>query len=114
MRVKKGVQANKRRKNVLKLTKGYRHGRKSKEREAKVAISKALSYARAHRRDKKSDFRKLWNVKINAGARSHGLTYSRLIDDMKKKGIVVDRKILADLAENKPESFARVIANVKA
>jgi|SRR3989338_4852061 len=113
MRIKKGKHAIKRRRNVLKAAKGYRHGRKSKEREAKVAITKALSYARAHRRDKKSDFRRLWNIKINTGVRPLGLSYSKLINALNKKGVALDRKILANLAEYSPETFARVVEFVK-
>ena len=113
MRVKKGKHAIKRRRKLLKLAKGYRHGRSTKERAAKVAITKGLAYARAHRRDKKSDFRTLWNIKINAAVRPLGLSYSRFIEALKKKGVILDRKILADLAENDPKAFARAVAFVK-
>ena len=113
MRVKKGKHAIKRRRNLLKATKGYRHGRSKKEREAKVAVTKALAYARAHRRDKKSDFRKLWNIKINAAVRPKGLSYSKFINALKKKGVLLDRKILANLAEHNPATFAKVVAFVK-
>ncbi len=112
-RVKKGVHALKRRRSVLKQTKGMRHGRSTKERQAKDALLHAGNYAFAHRRDKKSDNRKLWNVKINAGSREEGISYSKLIDSLKKKNIEVDRKILADLAENNPDTFKRIIAKVK-
>ncbi len=112
-RVKKGVHALKRRRSVLKQTKGFRHGRSTKERQAKDALLHAGAYAFAHRRDKKSHNRKLWNIKINAGSRELGMSYSKLIDALNKKKILVDRKILADLAENNPETFARVIATLK-
>lgn len=112
-RVKKGVHALKRRRSVLKQTKGMRHGRSTKERQAKDALLHAGAYAFAHRRDKKSDNRKLWNVKINAGAREEGISYSKLIDSLKKKKIELDRKILADLAENNVETFKRVLSKVK-
>lgn len=112
-RVKKGVHALKRRRSVLKQTKGFRHGRKSKERQAKDALLHAGAYAFAHRRDKKSHNRKLWNIKINAGARAHGLSYSKFIDALHKKNVLLDRKILSDLAENFPESFARVVKSVQ-
>lgn len=112
-RVKKGVHALKRRRSVLKQTKGMRHGRSTKERQAKDALLHAGNYAFAHRRDKKSDNRKLWNVKINAGSREEGISYSKLIDSLKKKKIELDRKILADLAENNTDTFRRVIAKVK-
>jgi large subunit ribosomal protein L20 len=112
-RVKKGVHALKRRRSVLKQTKGFRHGRSTKERQAKEAILHAGAYAFAHRRDKKSHNRKLWNIKINAGSRELGMSYSKLIDALNKKKILVDRKILADLAEHNPETFARVLASLK-
>ena len=114
MRVKKGKHAIKRRRKVLKQTKGYRHGRKNKEREAKVAITKALAYARAHRRDKKNDFRKLWNIRISSALKPLGLSYSKFMDMMKKKGVVLDRKVLAEVAMKDPASFARLVATVKA
>ncbi|MEK7219337.1 MAG: 50S ribosomal protein L20 [Patescibacteria group bacterium] len=112
-RVKKGVHALKRRRSVLKQTKGFRHGRSTKERQAKEAILHAGNYAFAHRKDKKSHNRKLWNIKINAGSRELGMSYSKFIDALKKKDIVIDRKILADLAENNPKTFAKVFEAVK-
>lgn len=112
-RVKKGVHALKRRRSILKQTKGMRHGRSTKERQAKEALLHAGAYAFAHRRDKKSHNRKLWNIKINAGSRELGLTYSKLIDGLKKKNIALDRKILADLAENNPKVFSKVLEAVK-
>ena len=112
-RVKKGVHALKRRRSVLKQTKGFRHGRSTKERQAKDALLHAGNYAFAHRKDKKSHNRKLWNIKINAGARELGTTYSKLIDGLKKKNILIDRKILADLAENHVSTFAKVLESVK-
>lgn len=112
-RVKKGVHALKRRRSVLKQTKGMRHGRSTKERQAKDALLHAGNYAFAHRRDKKSHNRKLWNVKINAAARENGMSYSKLIDSLSKKKIMLDRKILADLAENHPSIFAKILEEVK-
>lgn len=112
-RVKKGVHALKRRRSVLKQTKGFRHGRSTKERQAKEAILHAGNYSFAHRKDKKSHNRKLWNIKINAGARELGMSYSRLIDSLKKKNVLLDRKILADLAENNPSTFAKVLEAIK-
>ncbi|MDO8659774.1 MAG: 50S ribosomal protein L20 [Candidatus Parcubacteria bacterium] len=112
-RVKKGVHALKRRRSVLKQTKGFRHGRSTKERQAKEAILHAGNYAFAHRKDKKSHNRKLWNIKINAGSRELGMSYSKLIGAMKKKEILLDRKILADLAENNSKTFARVLEAIK-
>ncbi|KKR78432.1 MAG: 50S ribosomal protein L20 [Candidatus Nomurabacteria bacterium GW2011_GWA2_40_9] len=113
-RVKKGVHALKRRRSILKQTKGFRHGRSTKERQAKEAILHAGTYSFAHRKDKKSHNRKLWNIKINAGAREAiGMSYSKLIGALKKKNIGLDRKILSDFAENHPETFARITQNLK-
>ena len=112
-RVKKGVHALKRRRSVLKQTKGFRHGRSTKERQAKEALLHAGNYSFAHRKDKKSHNRKLWNIKINAGARELGMSYSKLIGALKAKNILLDRKILSSLAENNPIVFARVLENIK-
>ena len=112
-RVKRGVLKTKTRRNLLKQVKGYRFSRSTKEAAAIEAVAHAGAYAFAHRRDKKGDMRNLWNVKINAAVRPEGLSYSRFIDALKKKNIEVDRKILADLAENNPETFKRVVAQVK-
>ena len=112
-RVKKGVHALKRRRSVLKQTKGFRHGRSKKERQAKDALLHAGAYAFAHRRDKKSHNRKLWNIKINAGSRELGMSYSKFIDALKKKNVLLDRKILSDFAENHPTTFARILESVK-
>ncbi len=112
-RVKKGVHALKRKRSVLKQTKGMRHGRSTKERQAKEALLHAGNYAFAHRKDKKSHNRKLWNIKINAGSRELGMSYSKLIGALKAKNIMLDRKILADLAENNPKTFAKVLEAVK-
>ncbi len=112
-RVKKGVHALKRRRSVLKQTKGFRHGRSTKERQAKDALLHAGAYSFAHRRDKKSHIRKLWNIKINAGARELGMSYSQLIGALHKKNILLDRKILADFAENSPKTFAKVLEAIK-
>ena len=103
----------KRRRSVLKQTKGFRHGRSTKERQAKDALLHAGNYAFAHRKDKKSHNRKLWNIKINAGSRELGMSYSKFIDNLKKKSIMLDRKILADLAEHNPSTFAKVLESVK-
>jgi len=103
----------KRRRSVLKQTKGFRHGRSTKERQAKDALLHAGNYAFAHRKDKKSHNRKLWNIKINAGSRELGMSYSRFIDSLKKKSVMLDRKILADLAEHNPSTFAKVLESVK-
>ena len=111
-RVKKGVNALKTRRNVLRQVKGYRFGRSKKERQAYEAISHAGSYSFAHRRDKKNDFRKMWTVRINAALEAQGISYSKFIGAMKKKGIAVDRKILATLAKDNPQSFERLVKKV--
>jgi len=102
----------KRRRNVLKQVKGYRFGRSKKERQAHEAIVHAGAYAFAHRRDKKNDFRRLWNVRINAGARPLSLSYSKLIGILAKKKIALNRKMLADIAEKNPETFARIVKQI--
>lgn len=113
-RVKGGKISAKRRRNVLKQVKGYRFARSKKERAAKEAIFHAGKYAFAHRRDKKNDFKRLWNVRINAGLDTLGstLSYSRLVGAMNKKGIKVNRKMLSELAATRPESFERLVKQV--
>ena len=109
-RVKRGVQANARRKRLLKHTKGFMWTRKSKYRQAKEATLHAWSFQFADRKKKKRNFRRLWQIKINAAARDNGISYSRLIDHLKKSNIELDRKILADLAEYNPKVFKEVIS----
>lgn len=108
-RVKRGTIAHKKREKLLKLTKGFRWGRKSKERAAKEALLHALSRKFRGRKEKKRTFRALWNVRVNAAARSAGTTYSKLISALKKKNIKLDRKILADLAEHEPAVFKKIV-----
>lgn len=112
-RVKRGTIAIKRRRKILKYTKGFRWGRKSKERAAKEALLHAWSHAFRGRKEKKRDFRALWNVKINAAVRPEGLNYNQFISRLKKNNIALDRKILADLAEHEPEVFKKIIAVIK-
>lgn len=112
-RVKRGTIANKRRKNVLAQVKGYRFGRSTKERMAKDAIAHAGTYAFAHRRDKKSDKRRIWQIQINAAVRELGTTYSKFMDKLKKSNIEIDRKILSDIAFSKPATFKRVFDKVQ-
>lgn len=114
VRVKKGVHAIKTRRNILKFAKGFRHGRKNKEKLAYEQLSHSWASAFAHRRDKKGDFRRLWNVKINAVLRQHGYTYSKFIGALKKQEIAIDRKIFAELAEFAPQTFERVVKQVMA
>lgn len=112
-RVKRGTMKNKSRKNVLAQVKGYRFGRSTKKAMANDAIAHAGANAFRHRRDKKSNFRRLWNVKINAAVRKFELSYSRFIDALTKKGIKLNRKMLADMAEHEPASFERIVNSVK-
>ncbi len=113
-RVKRGVAAHSKHKKVLKQAKGY-VGRSSKAfRPALQRLEKALRYAYRDRRNKKRDFRGLWIQRINAGARELGLTYSKLMSGIKKAGIEMDRKVLADLAANDPAGFRNVVEKAKA
>ena len=111
-RVKRGTMKNKRRKNILAQTKGYRFDRKSKERVAKEAIKHAGSYAFKHRRAKKREFRQLFTLRISAGVRPLGLSYSKFIDALKKKNVALDRKSLATLAKDYPETFERLVKSL--
>ena len=112
-RVKRGASAHKKREKVLKLTKGFRWGRKSKERAAKEALLHAGTHAYRGRKQKKRDKRQLWEVKINAASRTEGVSYSKLIAALKKNEIMLNRKSLAELAEHEPETFKRVVAEAQ-
>ena len=111
-RVKKGTNALKTRRNVLRQVKGYRFRRSKKEKQAYEAIMHAGTYAFAHRRDKKGDFRRLWNVRINGKLRELNLSYSKFIDTLKKNDIALNRKMLAELATEKPRVFENLIKQV--
>jgi large subunit ribosomal protein L20 len=108
-RIKRGTIARKKRERLLKKTKGYRWGRKKKERAAREATLHAWPRAFRGRKEKKRTYRALWNVRINAAAREGGVTYGTLIAALKKKRILLDRKILADLAANEPVVFEKVV-----
>jgi len=108
-RVKRGVMAHKKREKTLKYVKGFKWGRKSKERAAKEALLHAWTHAFKGRKQKKRDFRGLWQIKISAATKSLGLSYSRFIGGLKKFNIELDRKVLSDLAENNPEIFTSVV-----
>ena len=112
-RVKRGTMAHKRRKNIIKQAKGFKWGRKSKYKLAKDALKHAWTYAYRDRKVKKRDFRRLWNIKINAATREKDITYSQFINKLKKAKIELNRKILAHLAEEKPEIFDKIIEKVK-
>ncbi len=108
MRVKRGFKARRRRNKVLKLAKGFRGGRSKLYRTAADAVDKALMYAYRDRRARKRDFRKLWIVRINAGARMNGLSYSRFMHGLKLAGCELDRKVLAELAVSDPAGFSQL------
>ncbi|MDP3795247.1 MAG: 50S ribosomal protein L20 [bacterium] len=112
-RVKRGTISVKRRRNVLKHTKGFHWSRKTKERAAREALLHAWSHAFKDRRRKKREFRQLWQVRINAAVRSEGLSYSRFIAALKKAGVALDRKVLAELAVRSPEAFRELVTQVR-
>ncbi len=108
-RVKRGTKARKRRKKVLKMAKGFFGSRSKLFRPANQAVMKALHNAYRDRKKKKRNFRKLWITRINAAARENGLPYSRFINGLKKANIEIDRKMLAEMAVNEKEDFARLV-----
>lgn len=112
-RVKRGVIHTKKRRGVLKSTKGYRWGRKSTIKVAKTAMIKAGAYAYRDRRAKKRVNRQLWQVQLNAAAREYGLSYSKFINALRKANIGLDRKVLAELAKNHKQAFEKIIAKIK-
>ena len=112
-RVKRSVQARKHRKNILKHAKGFTQARRVKFKAAKDALKHAWTYAYRDRKTKKRTFRNLWSIQINALARQNGITYSRLIDGLKKHKIELDRKVLSELANQYPEIFVKVVEEVK-
>jgi large subunit ribosomal protein L20 len=112
-RVKRGVTAGRRHKKVLGKAKGYYNARRKVYRAAKQAVIKAGQYAYRDRRAKKREFRALWIARINAAARVHGLSYSRMINGLEKAGVAIDRKVLADLAVNDAAAFGVIAQQVK-
>lgn len=108
-RVKRGFRARRRRNKVLKLAKGFRGARGKLYRSARNSVFKALGYAYRDRRARKRDFRRLWIARINAGARANGVNYSRFIHGLKKAGVELDRKVLADIALQDPEGFSAIV-----
>jgi len=113
-RVKRGVTARARHKKLLSRAKGYYNARRKVYRVAKQAVTKALQYAYIGRKQKKRQFRALWIVRINAGARQFGLSYSRMMNGLKKAGIEVDRKVLADIAVHDIKAFGTLAEKAKA
>jgi large subunit ribosomal protein L20 len=112
-RVKRGVTTHQKHKSVLALTKGHRATSHKLIKRAKESMIKSLSYSYAHRRERKGDMRSLWIVRVNAACRLQGMNYSDLIDGLKKSGVVVNRKLLADMAVKEPETFAQFVTLAK-
>ena len=112
-RVKTGVTTHKRHKKVLALTKGHRATKHSLYRRAHESMLKSLSYAYRHRRERKGDMRRLWILRINAASRIQGLTYSQFMDGLRKSGIEINRKMLADMAVREPEALANLVTIAK-
>jgi large subunit ribosomal protein L20 len=112
-RIKRSVNARKKRRKILKFAKGFFGARSRLLRTATEAVNKAMKYAFRDRRARKREFRQLWIARINAAASDNNISYSRLIDGMKKAGIELDRKILAELAVNDPQGFAHVVSMAK-
>ena len=112
-RVKRGPRKARRRKKILKQAKGYWGAKHRLYRTAKEAVERALVYSYRDRRNRKRDFRRLWIVRINAAASQHGLSYSKLIYGLKKLNIGINRKMLADMAVNNPQSFSQLVQRVK-
>ncbi|MCD5397305.1 MAG: 50S ribosomal protein L20 [Candidatus Pacebacteria bacterium] len=114
VRIKRGKTTHKKRERLLKHTKGFRWGRKTKYKAAKEALMHAWSYSYRDRRTKKREFRKLWQVQISAGCRQHDISYSDFIHRLKKANIGLDRKILSQLVKEKPEIFQKIVEKIKA
>jgi len=108
-RVKKGITKHRRHKKVLAMTRGQRASRHSLYRRAHEAMLKSLSYAYSHRRERKGDMRRLWILRVNAASRAQGLTYSQFMDGLRKAGVEINRKMLADMAVREPEAFANLV-----
>lgn len=113
MRVKRGVTSHAKHKKIRKATKGFSHPNRVSVRRGKQAVTKSLQYATRDRKNRKRTFRQLWNTRINAAARENGTTYSKLIAGLKKAGIELDRKVLAELAVNEPKAFTAVAKAAK-
>ena len=113
-RVTRGVTGHARHKKILRRARGYRERNRTSVRVAMQRVEKGLQYAYRDRRNRKRDFRALWIQRINAGVRAHGLTYSRFVNGLKRAGIALDRKMLADLAVREPDTFKAVVEQAEA
>lgn len=112
-RIKRAVNAQKKRRKMLKLAKGYYGGKSRQYRIASEAVRRSLAFSYVGRKHRKRDFRRLWIVRINAAARLNGMNYSGLISGLKRKGININRKMLADLAVNDAQAFAQLVEQAK-
>ena len=112
-RVKRGVTTHQRHKKILALTKGHQGTKHRLIRRATESMLKSLSYAYAHRRQRKGDMRRLWITRVSAASRAQGLTYSQFIDGLKKSGVEINRKMLADMAVREPEAFTNLVTVAK-
>jgi len=112
-RVKRGTIAHKKREKLLSYVKGFKWGRKSKERAAKEALLHAWTHAFQGRKQKKRDYRALWQTQINAAVRKEGMSYSAFIHALKLKNIEIDRKILSTLAKKQPDTLSKIVASVR-
>ncbi len=113
-RAKSGVPRKRRHKKILKMAKGYRGARSRHYRVAKETVTRGLAYSYRDRKVKKRDFRGLWIVRINAAVREHGMSYSKFVSGLKKAGVEIDRKVLADIALNEPQAFAEIVKKAQA
>lgn len=113
MRVKRGVASHAKHQKIRKATKGMTKSNRSSIKRGKQALTKAMENATRDRKERKRTFRQLWNTRINAGARLHGTTYSRLIAGLKKANVQLDRKVLSELAVNEPKAFEAVVKTAK-
>ena len=114
MRVKGGIKTRRRHNRVLSITKGQRASRHKLYKRAHEAMIKSLTYSYFHRRERKGDMRRLWIIRINAASRAQGFTYGQFMDALRKKGIEVNRKMLAELAVSDPGAFSQLVATAKA
>lgn len=113
MRVKRGVTSHRKHQKIRRATKGMTHAHRASVRRGRQAVVRSLQFATRDRKNRKRDFRALWNARINAAARLNGTTYSKLIAGLKKANINLDRKILAELAVNEPKAFEAVVKSAK-
>jgi large subunit ribosomal protein L20 len=112
-RIKRGITSHRRHKKVLALTKGHRASKHKLIKRAHESMLKALSYAYRHRRERKGDMRRVWILRVSAASRSQGLTYSQFMAGLKKAGVEINRKMLADMAVKEPEAFANLVTIAK-